>query len=84
MQIINLKASPVEAGDYKGLDNLFLVDVPDREFDDLMLELEDAISSYYEHVDGAWEQPVADVATAVMDNCGRHYIPITIRGTIEM
>lgn len=84
MQIVNIRWTPDGYDDLKGCDNLFLVDVPDTEFDGLMLELEDALSSYWEHVDGADTPSPDKIAETVMAGCGRHYIPIDRVGTIKM
>ena len=84
MQIVNLKSSNAAPGDEKGRDNLFLVDIPDGELRSFLMELDDAISSYYEHVDEADSQSDSEIAEIVMENCGRHYIPIGRSVTIEM
>ena len=48
------------------------------------MELDDALSSYYEHVDEADSQSDSEIAEIVMENCGRHYIPLGRAVTIEM
>ena len=84
MQIVNLKSSNVSSGDEKGRDNLFLVDIPDGELSSFLMELDDALSSYYEHVDEADSQSDSEIAEIVMENCGRQYIPIGRMWTIEL
>lgn len=84
MQIVNLKSSNAAPGDEKGRDNLFLVDIPDGELRSFLMELDDALSSYYEHVDEADSQSDSEIAETVMENCGRHYIPLGRAATIEM
>lgn len=84
MQIVNLKSSNVAPGDEKGRDNLFLVDITDGELRSFLMELDDALSSYYEHVDEADSRSDSEIAEIVMENCGRHYIPIGRVWTVEM
>ena len=84
MQVVNLKSSNVSPDDEKGRDNLFLVDIPDGELRSFLMELDDALSSYYEHVDEADSKSDSEIAEIVMENCGRHYIPIGRAATIEM
>ena len=84
MQIINIKFMPNGDEDPIGSDNPFLVDVPDADFDRLVGEIEDSVSSYMEHVDTADTEPQAQIAETVMKECGYPYLPITRARTVTV
>lgn len=83
MQIINIEFVPNGDEDPIGSDNPFLVDVPDNEFDNLVGEIEDSVSSYMEHVDTADTEPQAQIAEKIMKECGYPYLPISRMMTIK-
>lgn len=84
MQLINIEFVPNGDEDPIGSDNLFLVDVPDSDFDRLVGEIEDSVSSYMEHVDTADSEPQTQIAEKIMRECGCPYLPISRMRTVKV
>lgn len=84
MQLINIEFVPNGNEDPTGSYNLFLVDVPDSDFDRLVGEIEDSVSSYMEHVDTADDEPQTQIAEKIMRECGVPYLPIARMRTVKV
>lgn len=85
MQIINIEWLPNGDEEHTGCDNIFLVDLPDHDFDRTVREIEREVDELIARAGEHGETPAAEeICEQALRSCGVSALPVSRFGHIKI